>query len=71
MGIRALKNGRMVYSASDPTFAVLDNTGNKVIEQMVAIADYRDNLSGFKLLADGSTLQFDFEYGGKRPARFS
>ena len=71
MDIHALKNGRIVYGAGDPSFAMLDKTGNKVIEQIAAITDYRDNLNGFKLSADGSTLQFDFEPGGERPARFS
>jgi WD40 repeat protein len=70
-GINALKNGRMVYGAGDPSFAILDKTGNKVIEQVAAITDYRDNLTGFKLSVDGSILQFDFELGGERPARFS
>jgi len=41
MDIRPLKNGRIVYGAQDPTFAVLDNAGNKIVEQEASIADYR------------------------------
>jgi len=68
--IRPLKNGRIVYGAADPAFAILDNMGNKIVEQKVSIADYRDNLDGFLISHDGNTIHFCFEYGGERPARF-
>jgi len=40
MDIRPLKNDRIVYGAGAPAFAVLDNAGNKIVEQKASIADY-------------------------------
>jgi WD40 repeat protein len=71
MDIRPLQNGRIVYGGSGPTFAVLDNAGNKIVEQEASIADYRDNWDGFLISHDGNTIHFGFEVWGKRPARFS
>ncbi|MDM8562329.1 WD40 repeat domain-containing protein, partial [Candidatus Marithioploca araucensis] len=71
--IRSLKNGRIVYSAGDPSFAVLDNVGNKIVEQEASIADYRNTREVLLISDDGNTINFDFEFGfgGERPARFS
>ncbi len=72
MDIRPLKNGRIVYGAADPAFAVLDNAGNKIVEQEANIADYRVVFDGdFSISHDGNTIHFGFEVWGKRPARFS
>jgi hypothetical protein len=71
MDIRSLKNGGIVYGAADPAFAVLDNAGNKIVEREASIADYRDNHDGFLISHDGNMVQFGFDYGGERPARFS
>jgi len=70
-GIRPLKNDSIVYSTADPTFTLLDNVGNKIVEREASIADYRDNLDGFLISHDGNTIHFGFEYGGERPASFS
>ncbi len=70
--IRPLKNGRIVYGAAAPAFAVLDNAGNKIVEQEASIADYRgNNLDGFLISHDGNTIHFGFEIWVKRTARFS
>jgi WD40 repeat protein len=72
MDIRPLKNGSIVYGAGDPTFAVLDNTGNKIVEQEAGIVDYRGTyLENFAISHDGNTIHFGFEIGGLHPARFS
>jgi WD40 repeat protein len=72
MDIRPLKNGRIVYGASDPAFAVLDNAGNKIVEQEASIADYRVVFDGdFGISHDGNTIHFGFDFRGERPARFS
>ncbi len=71
MDIRPLKNGSIVYGAADPAFAVLDNAGNKILEQEASIADYRANWDGFLVSHDGYTVLFGFESWGERPARFS
>jgi WD40 repeat protein len=71
MDIHPLKNGRLVYAAADPAFAVLDKTGNKIVEHKAKIADYRHNFTGFLISQHGHQIQFSFESAGKRPARFS
>ncbi|RKZ82201.1 MAG: hypothetical protein DRR19_21060, partial [Candidatus Parabeggiatoa sp. nov. 1] len=73
MDIRSLKNGGIVYGAADPTFAVLDNAGNKIFEQGTSIADYSDIQlrKAFLISHEGNTVQFAFEKRGTRPARFS
>ncbi|EDN71506.1 WD-40 repeat protein [Beggiatoa sp. PS] len=71
MDIRSLKNDRIVYGAGDPAFAVLDNAGNKIVEQEASIADYREVLfdGDFGISHDGNSIHF--EYDNLRPARFS
>ena len=70
--ISSLKNGRIVYCAGTPAFAVLDNAGNKIVEQEASIADYRGIFNGdFSISYDGNTIHFGFEFFGERPARFS
>jgi len=71
MDIRSLKNGGIVYGATDPTFAVLDNAGNKIVEREASIANYSGIDEGFLISHDGNTVQFGFEKWGERPARFS
>jgi len=71
--IRILKNGNIVYGAFGQTiFAVLDNAGNKIVEQEVNIADYSGRIEEkFLISHDGNIIHFGFEEGGERPARFS
>jgi WD40 repeat protein len=71
INIRPLKNDGIVYGTFAPSFAVLDNAGNKIVEQEASIADYRYNWDGFLISHDGYMVQFGFEPWGKRPARFS
>ncbi len=72
MDIRPLKNGRIVYAAGDPAFAVLNNAGQKIVEQQASTADYLAVFDGdFRISHDANTIHFGFEYRGKRPARFS
>ena len=71
MDIRPLKKGSIVYGAGDPAFAILDNVGNKIVEQEASIADYRGNRDRFLISHDANTIHFGFEYAGEHPARFS
>jgi WD40 repeat protein len=50
----------------------LDNAGNKIVEQVASIADYRAVFYGdFGISHDGYTIHFGFDFFGERPARFS
>jgi WD40 repeat protein len=44
VGIHSLKNGGIIYGTGNPTFAVLDNMGIKIMEQETSIIDYRGML---------------------------
>jgi WD40 repeat protein len=72
MDIHSLKNGDIVYGAQDPTFAILDNVGSKIVERKANLADFRGIFLGhFAISHDGTIIQFGFELRGERPARFS
>jgi len=54
MDIRPLKDNKVVYGSYDPSFGVLDNKGNKIIEQKASIADYRGKIEeSFLISYDG------------------
>jgi WD40 repeat protein len=72
MDIRPLKNGRIVYGAGGPDFAILDSAGNKIVEREANIADYRGIFNDdFGISYEGNTIHFGFEPDGEGPARFS
>ncbi|MCP4695612.1 MAG: WD40 repeat domain-containing protein [Gammaproteobacteria bacterium] len=60
MDICPLQNGHLAVAAYDATFAILDNTGNKIVERKAGIADYSGD---FLISSDGATVQFDFGSG--------
>jgi len=72
MDIRALRYGEIVFGAADPAFGLFDAKGQKTLYREAGIADFRGIFDGdFLLSRDGSMIEFGYEYGGKRPARFS
>ncbi|KHD07258.2 hypothetical protein PN36_24860 [Candidatus Thiomargarita nelsonii] len=72
MGIHALRKGRIVFGSAEPYFGIFDANGQKIRARHVDIADFRAIYDGHFLISkDGSIVQFGYEYGGKKPARFS
>jgi hypothetical protein len=71
MDLHALADGKLAYAASDPAFGVFDAAGRKILHRSSSIADFWGNPTGLLLSYDGRTVQFGFEYKGKRTARFS
>lgn len=65
------RDGGVVFGASGPAFGRLDADGNRKLFVTAMIADYRGMLENLLLSAEGTRLQFGYEYGGKSPARFS
>ncbi|WP_165741869.1 caspase family protein [Candidatus Thiosymbion oneisti] len=71
MDLRILSDGGLVFGAADPAWGLLDATGQQKIFKPPEIADFRGDLNNFLVAHDGSNVQFGYEPGGKRPARFS
>jgi WD40 repeat protein len=69
--ILPLRDGGVIYGASDPAFGALDASGRRTLFVTGAIADYRNNQQGFLLAADGAGVGFAYEVRGNSPARFS
>jgi len=70
MGIIPLKSGGVVFASCEPSFGLIDRQGSIYYTKKPDIADFRDNLQGFTLSHEGSTVGFGYEYGGKSPAWF-
>ncbi|MDM8523624.1 caspase family protein [Desulfococcaceae bacterium HSG8] len=71
MHILPLKDGGVVFGASDPAFGIFDRRGRRTLFRGPSIADHRENDKGFLISEDGDTVRFGFEVWGKRPAIFS
>ncbi|HVS83905.1 MAG TPA: caspase family protein, partial [Pyrinomonadaceae bacterium] len=71
MHILPLRDGGIVYGASDPSFGVIDASGNRKLFTSAAIADYRALHQAFLLSPDGTGVGFAYQSFGKLPARFS
>jgi WD40 repeat protein len=69
MGLRALPDGRLVFGSQD--WGVLDAAGKTVLGQRTVVADFRARDDRFCVESGGSIVQFAYEHGGRRPARFS
>lgn len=75
MGLRALKNGRLVFGAADPAIGLFDANGRKLWALAPFIPDHRDNQEKFLISQDSDRIQFSFKVldaqGGwnQRPAQ--
>jgi len=71
--IRALRDGEIVFATFDPTFGQFNAYGEKTLFREADIGDFRrgDKSSVLFSSEEGDTVQFGYEVGGKRPARFS
>jgi WD40 repeat protein len=69
--ILALRDGGIVYGASDPAFGVIDGGGRRQLSIVAAIADYRNNQAGFVSAPDGTRVAFSYQQFGQATARFS
>jgi len=69
--IRPLKNGNIVFAASDPCWGLLDRQGRRLLAVRGETPDYRGiDQSGFAVSDDGYRVRFAYEQGGVRPAVF-
>lgn len=71
MGLYALADGRLLWTAADPAIGLLDTEGRPLYKLLPESADIRNQRDKFLVSMDGGQVQFGFEAGGKRPARFS
>jgi WD40 repeat protein len=70
LDILPLATGGVVFGAFDPAWGVLDAKGAGERLTSGGIADYRNNLRGFSVSRDGTSVRFAYEIFGKSPARF-
>ena len=70
MDMTPLANGRLLYATAEPSWGMLDAQGKRMLHHPSVLADYRDNIKGFKLSYDGSQVKFSHQYGGKSSAVF-
>jgi WD40 repeat protein len=66
-----LQAGGVVFGTYEPSFGVVDATGQRRLFQGPTGADFRDGWRGFRLAHDGATVDFGYEQAGKSPARFA
>jgi WD40 repeat protein len=73
MGIRALRDGSIVFGTQEPVLGLFSASGQKIMEQRAGIADFRGVFyhDSFRLSKDGRSVQFAYKYGGKSTANFS
>lgn len=67
----SLPDGRLLFATLDPTFGVLDASGQRQLLQGPTGADFRGDQRSFRLSQDGATVQFHYQRGGGTQARFT
>ena len=73
----SLKDERIVFASSLPSFGVFDGTDKRVVNVPPPIADFRRGQKRFRVSQeiflvshDGAAIQFSFERFGKSPSQF-
>ena len=69
--ILPLRKGGIVYGSAAPAWGVIDANGVRTTYVPRSTADFRMSQKAFLLSADGSTVQFNYEFLANAPARFS
>lgn len=70
MDLVALPDGRVAFGSQDPSWGIVDAQGQRALFHAPVLADFRNNLQGFSLSADGSQVRFGYEAFGKSPVAF-
>jgi outer membrane protein assembly factor BamB len=69
-GLAALPDGRLLVATADPLLELLEPDGLPRWAHASPKADFRDQADRLAVSADGATVDFGFEVGGKSPLRF-
>lgn len=69
--IIALVDGSIVIASDDPSLTMLGADDQLRWRITAPTADFSNNLNGFKLSPDGTTVRFSYERGGNTPHRFA
>lgn len=64
MSLAALPEGRVVAASAEPSWAVLNGNGDRIIGSQSQNADFRDLGSSFRINADASMVSFPLRAGG-------
>ena len=70
-GLKVLPKGRLAVATQDPSVAVLGADGSRIWERGPPKADFRYQRSSLAVSADGTIVDFGFEFGGASPLRFT
>jgi WD40 repeat protein len=70
MSLQPLPDGELLVAAGDPYWAVLNTAGEARTMMRSPLAEFRGQGSTLAVSADGTVVDFGYEYGGKQPARF-
>lgn len=65
MFLAGLPNDKVAFSTGQPSWGVLDSSGEKTIYHAPPVADFRSNYEGFKLSRDASKVRFGYSNFGK------
>jgi len=73
MDLKSLSNGRMAVGTGDPFIAVLSTDMQPIWKHTAEFANFSGQVgeNGIRLSKRGDTVQFHYEFGDKRPVRFS
>jgi WD40 repeat protein len=69
-GLVALPDGRLFVAVQDPFLELLEPDGRPRWAHSSPKADFRGQLDRLAVSADGTIVDFGFEFGGKSPLRF-
>jgi WD40 repeat protein len=71
LSVRPLPDGRFIFGSAEPSWGLLDKADRSTVIGAPPLADFRENMLGFRVAADGATVAFAFQMFGKSPAVFS
>jgi WD40 repeat protein len=71
MDLRPLSGAGLLFGAADPSWGIVDATGERALFRQMPVADFPPAGRYFNLSADASVVGFAFEAFGKKPAQFS
>jgi len=69
--LTSLQDGRVLFATFDPTFGILDASGQPQFVKSAASVDFRGEMQTFRLSQDGATVQFHTQRSGGVPLRFA
>ncbi len=70
MSLVALPGGKVAFSSGEPSWGVINASGNRELYHAQAVVDFRSNYDGFKLSYDATKVRFGYANFGRDPVVF-